>query len=187
MINALCNHHILPHNGRKITKEMAVKALTTSLNLDATTSGLFASHAVNMNPDKTSNSFDLNHLIKHGDIEHDVSLSRDDVGFGNNHSFNPEIWANVMDTYGKDEMTSFQTASQARYNRVRAAKKAHEDAGVDLQYGIKEFILSYGESALLLSLLGDPENGKVPVEYLRVLFGESRGVFHEYRKQRAPC
>jgi len=42
----------------------------------------------------------------------------------------------------------------------------------DWQYGIKEFILSYGESALFLSLLGDPKNGKIPVEYLRVLVGE---------------
>jgi hypothetical protein len=57
---------------------------------------------------------------------------------------------------------------------VVAAKKAHEEAGKDFQYGIKEFVLSYGESALFLGLLGDPKEGKIPVEYLRVLFGKLR-------------
>lgn len=171
MVNALCNHHILPHDGRHITKEMAVNALTSSLNLSEHISAVFASHAVNMNPDKTAHSFDLDHLNKHGDIEHDVSLSRNDYGFGDNHSYNPDIWANVMATYGKQAMTDFETVSKARYDRVRACKEAHEEAGVDFQYGIKELILSYGESALLLGILGDPENGRIPVQYLRVLFG----------------
>lgn len=32
--------------------------------------------------------------------------------------------------------------------------------------------MSYGESALFLGILGSPDEGKVPLEYLRVLFRE---------------
>lgn len=75
-----------------------------------------------------------------------------------------------METYGDAAETSFELASKARYDRLTASKKAHEEAGKDFQYGIKEFILSYGESALFLGLLGSPMEGKIPLEYLRVLF-----------------
>jgi hypothetical protein len=172
MINALANHHILPHSGHGITKEMAVSALTSALNLSHTVATVFASVAVTANPDKSAHYFDLNHVNKHGLIEHDVSLSRNDFLLGDNHTFNQGIFDAVMETYGKDERTSFESASKARYGRLAAAKKAHEEAGKDFQYGIKEFVLSYGESALLLGLLGDPKEGKIPVEFMRVLFGK---------------
>jgi hypothetical protein len=172
MINALANHHILPHSGHGITKEAAVAALTQSLNLSPTIATVFAAVAVTANPDKSAHSFDLDHVNKHGLIEHDVSLSRNDFLLGDNHSFNKEIWEEVVKTYGEETETSFESVSKARYERMLAAKKAHEEAGKDFQYGIKEFVLSYGESALFLGLLGDPNEGKIPVEYLRVLFGE---------------
>lgn len=170
MINALANHHILPHSGRGITKAMAVEALTRSVNLDSSVANIFASVAVTANPDHSSQSFDLDQLDKHGLIEHDVSLSRNDVAFGDNHTFSKEIWEEVMKSYGGDTETSFATVSQARYDRVLASKKAHAEAKKDFQYGIKEFILSYGESALFLGILGSPDEGKIPLEYLKVLF-----------------
>lgn len=170
MINALANHHILPHSGKGITKAMAVDALTKSINLDSSIASVFASVAVTANPNHSAHCFDLDQVDKHGLIEHDVSLSRNDIAFGDNHSFDKSIWEKVMETYGDAAETSFELASKARYDRLMASKKAHEEAGKDFQYGIKEFILSYGESALFLGLLGSPKEGKIPLEYLRVLF-----------------
>ncbi|KUJ06331.1 Cloroperoxidase [Mollisia scopiformis] len=179
MINALANHHILPHSGKKITKAMAVEALTSSLNLDSGIANVFASVAVTANPDHSAHSFDLDQVDKHGLIEHDVSLSRNDIAFGDNHSFNSELWEEVMKTYGDATETSFASVSKARYGRVAASKQAHADAKKDFQYGIKEFILSYGESALFLGILGSPKDGKIPLEYLRVLFQEERVPYKE--------
>lgn len=34
----------------------------------------------------------------------------------------------------------------------------------------------YGESALFLGILGDPKDGKIPLEYLKVLFGEKTKI-----------
>ncbi len=149
---------------------MAVTALTKSINLDSTIASVFASVAVTANPDQNAHAFDLDQVDKHGLIEHDVSLSRNDIAFGDNHSFNAGIWGDVIGSYGEVTETSFESVSRARYGRLVASKKAHEEAGKDFQYGIKEFVLSYGESALFLGLLGSPEEGKIPLEYLRVLF-----------------
>jgi len=180
MINALANHHVLPHSGKGITKAMAVDALVKSINLDSGIANMFSSVAVTANPDhKIIHTFDLDQLDKHGLIEHDVSLSRNDVAFGDNHTFNKEIWEAVMATYGDDTETNFETVSRARYNRMAAAKKTHADAKKDFQYSIKEFVLSYGESALFLGILGSPKEGKIPLEYLRVLFQEERVPYNE--------
>jgi len=179
MINALANHHILPHSGKGITKSIAVNALTTSINLSPAVASLFASVAVTANPDHNAHFFNLDQLDKHGLIEHDVSLSRNDVAFGDNHSFDASIWKSVMETYGEETETNFETVSKARYERLQKCKKAHEEAGKEFTYGIKEFVLSYGESALFLGLLGDPKEGKIPLEYLRVLFQDERVPYKE--------
>jgi len=179
MINALANHHVLPHDGKGITKEMAVNALISSINLDKGICNVFAAGALTTNPNAGAHAFDLNHLSKHGTIEHDVSLTRNDIALGSNTTFDKEIWAGVLKSYGDATITDFHSASKARYDRVIASKKAHEAAGKEYQYGIKEFILSYGETALLLGLLGDPKDGKIPIQYLKTLVEEERLPYKE--------
>lgn len=176
-INALANHGILPHNGKGITKEAAITALKSAVNLGSSTATVFAVGGVGANPDHSAHTFDLNHVDKHNFIEHDVSLTRGDIAFGSNCDFSPETWKGVWDIYcsevpqGGDKVTSYESASKARYQRVLSSKAAHEKAGKEFHYGIKEVILSYGETALLLSVLG--KDGVAPLEWIRVLVGKS--------------
>ncbi|KAH8762425.1 Chloroperoxidase [Hyaloscypha finlandica] len=179
VLNSLANHGILPRDGKGVTKEMAVKAMTSAINLDVEIAKIFASVALTTNPNAHAHSFDLDHVSRHGLIEHDVSLSRDDFALGDNHTFNADIWKSVLDTYGDSKETNFALATEARYNRVIAAKKAHEAANKDFTYGIKEAVLSYGETAILMSLLGNPKNGKIPVEYLKIVVEEERLPYEE--------
>jgi hypothetical protein len=141
---------VLPRDGKGVTKEMAVKALTSAVNFDVEIAKIFASVALATNPNAHAHSFDLDHVSRHGLIEHDVSLTRDDFAFGDNHTFNPDIWKSVLGTYGDSKETNFALASEARYNRVIASKKAHEAANKDFTYGIKEAVLSYGVSLCLV-------------------------------------
>lgn len=172
MLNLLANHHILPHDGKNITKEAVMQALTTSINLGPKIADTFASKAVTMNPDGKGTSFDLNHLAKHGPIEHDSSLSRSDFHLGDNHTYSHEVWNDTIESYGDNEMTDFKLASRARYSRLMKCKKEHEAVGRSFRYGVIEFILSYGETALFLGILGDPVHGKIPVSYVKALFGK---------------
>ncbi|KAK4963328.1 hypothetical protein LTR10_000956 [Elasticomyces elasticus] len=184
-INALANHGILPHNGKDITKAMAVEALTKALHIDSNIATVFSAGAVAANPDHSAHNFDLDHVDKHGYVEHDVSLSRDDVQFGDNHTFNKGIFEPLLKTYQASSITassegaktSWATASEVRYARVKASKTKHEAEGKQWTYGLKESILSYGESALYLNLLG--KDGVAPLEWVRIFFEEERLPFAE--------
>lgn len=175
MINALANHGILPHDGKGITKAMAVSALTSAVNLGSNIATVFAVGGVASNPDHSAHSFDLNHVDKHNFIEHDVSLSRGDIAFGSNSDYSPEEFKIIFDMYseahadGPKGTTTYESASKARYARVVASKEKHERAGKEFHYGIKELILSYGETALFLNVLG--KDGIAPLEWVKVLFG----------------
>jgi len=172
MMNALANHHILPHNGKGVTKALAASVLIESINLDPKIASLFAGLATTLNPDHKAHSFDFDHLSKHNAVEHDGSLSRNDFAFGDNHTFDPKLWELYKESYGGASETDFASVSKARYARIAFSKKHHEDAKKDFQYGIKEFIFSYGESALFLGMLGGAKDGKIPLEYLRIFFGK---------------
>jgi len=182
-INALANHGILPHNGKGITKDAAITALKSAVNLGPSIATVFAAGGVGANPDHSTNTFDLNHVDKHNFIEHDVSLTRGDIAFGSNCDFSPETWKEVWDIYcgevpqGGDKVTSYHSASKARYQRVISSKTAHEKAGKEFHYGIKEVILSYGETALLLNVMG--KDGIAPLEWIRVLVEEERLPYKE--------
>ncbi|KAI9047379.1 hypothetical protein LZ554_008825 [Drepanopeziza brunnea f. sp. 'monogermtubi'] len=180
MLNALANHHILPHSGRGISKPQIVSVLTQILNLGPGIAALFAAGALKAAPEGSgADTFDLDHLAKHGLVEHDVSLTRSDAALGDNSTFDAEVWREVIASYGDATETSFESASRARYGRVVSAREAHRAAGKEFEYGVKEFILSYGESALFLGILGGPEDGKVPLEYLKVLVEQERVPFKE--------
>jgi len=180
-MNALANHSILPHNGKSISRGMAHDALTSSIHLDSTTASALSLGAVYTNPNHQEHTFDLDHLDRHGYIEHDVSLSRDDIAFGSNSVFSKERWEEVWKIYqegaGASGATNTKSASKARYARVQFQKARHAEAGKEFAYGLKEAVFSYAETSLFLNLLG--KDGVAPLEWVRILFEEERLPFKE--------
>jgi hypothetical protein len=154
---------------------MAIKAMVSSINFSTILGTIFAMGGVAANPDHSAHTFDLDHVAKHNWIEHDVSLSRQDIAFGNNSSFDKAQFDKFLAVFGDKEATDFATASKARYMRVQDSKAAHEKAGKEFTYGIKETVMSYGETALYLSLLG--HDGIAPLEWVRIFFGKSTYLF----------
>jgi hypothetical protein len=154
---------------------MAINAITTAINFNPTLASVFATAGVAANPDHSSHSFDLDHVNKHNWIEHDVSLSRQDIAFGNNSHFDKERFEKFLASFGDVEATSYAAASNARYQRVRESKERHEKEGKEFTYGIKEVIMSYGETALYLNLLG--HDGVAPLNWVKIFFGEYLSVW----------
>ncbi|KAJ4301882.1 hypothetical protein N0V90_003978 [Kalmusia sp. IMI 367209] len=179
-INALANHSILPHSGKGITKAMAVEALTKALNVDPKIANVFAASGIIANPNHNEHSFDLNHVSKHNYIEHDGSLSRDDAAFSGAEKFSPEAFGMVLAAYreahpGKSDdeiLTDWATGGHARWARITASKAKHEKAQKTWIYGIKEAIMSYGETSLYLNLLG--KDGVAPLQWVKIFFGKYR-------------
>lgn len=153
---------------------MAVEALTKSFHLDTSIAGILSTGAVAANPDRTKHTFDLNHLDKHGYIEHDVSLSRNDIAFGSNSKFDKTLFDEVLEGYRSQcgEETSWSAASHVRYARVKESKARHEKEGKEWRFGLKETIISYGETSFYLNLLG--KDGVAPLAWIKAFFG----MFH---------
>jgi hypothetical protein len=151
---------------------MMVKALGDTINFDTTLSKNFYAAALFANPTFGAKSLDLDMLAKHGVIEHDVSLTRNDVSFGDNKSFNGGIWQIFKSQVEGKDTIDVPTASAARWHRLLACSEDHARQGTTITYGIKEMLFGYGESALYLSALGDAAAGQVPTKYLNALVGQ---------------
>lgn len=80
MLNALANHHILPHSGRDITFRQLNTAVRECFNF-APSFCFFVPHFVADFLDRSywTGTLDLEELSKHNEIEHDASLTRRDV------------------------------------------------------------------------------------------------------------
>jgi hypothetical protein len=121
-------------------------------------------------PNDLATTFDLNDLDQHNfPIEHDASLSRQDAYFGNDYAFDQGVFNQVLAYYEGMEETSIPVASKARYHRVETARASNPE----FIYGVRQLVLSTGETALYLSTMGDPTTGVAPVKYVKSLFGES--------------
>lgn len=56
-----------------------------------------------------------------------------------------------------------------RYNRI--STETERDS--KFTYTPQQYVLSYGETALYLSVLGDPTTGVAPLDYVKIFFGKS--------------
>jgi hypothetical protein len=167
MLNALANHGFLPRDGLNIDQDQVVVAFNKSINFIADSLVGIVQTALTTSTTGNSSTFNLADTAEHDVIEHDGSLSRNDIYFGDNLDFDPEIWATTV-AYFTDEVVSIEVAATARANRVTAAKVANPE------FNLTDPLLqnSYFETSLYLVSLGDKVEGNAPTEWVKVLFGE---------------
>ncbi|KAF3917345.1 Chloroperoxidase [Orbilia brochopaga] len=120
----------------------------------------------------------LDQLCRHGAVEHDVSLSRNDHGQGDNTSPQPFLLEQLFQSSTDGKVMTIADFARLRHKRLEQQKRDNPE----LQFGVREAILAFGESALILCVWGASLSGgydKIPVEYLKALFGEERLPFQE--------
>ncbi|KAK7029598.1 hypothetical protein VNI00_014475 [Paramarasmius palmivorus] len=167
-LNTLANHGFLPRSGKNITIPAVLKAGLEGFNVHrdllilAAKAGLLASDL--------DDQFSLADIALHGNIEHDASISRQDRDLGSNVVFNEEIYTTLANSNpGVDyyNTTSAGQVQQARMEQSRAANPNFRNT-------IKEFQIRTRESALYLSVMGDPETGIAPKKFVNIMFREER-------------
>ncbi|WPH03781.1 Hypothetical protein R9X50_00666400 [Acrodontium crateriforme] len=174
-LNSLANHGFLPHNGKAISVPLFVSALKDGLNVGADFAISVGSLAQNANPTLLQMTVDLDQLDEHNfPIEHDASLSRMDAYFGDDHSFNQAAFNQVLAYFDGSDTATIPAASLARYHRVQAC----ETNNPTCIYGARQLVLSYGETALYLSTMGNPTTGDAPVSYIKSLFENETLPYH---------
>jgi hypothetical protein len=171
-LNALANHNFIHHDGKNLSLPHLLKGLAAGLNMGADFTVAIGGAGLLSSPNPLGGAFDLNDLDMHNfPIEHDGSLSRQDAYFGNNYSFYQPNWDMVLSYYSGKEYTDIPTASQAKYARVNDSQTRNPT----FTYGFREFIFSYGETAIYLQTMSSASsNGVAKVEYVRSLFEEER-------------
>ncbi|CAG8462472.1 Chloroperoxidase [Gigaspora rosea] len=169
VLNALANHGYLPRSGENISKGQLSKGLKEGLNISsvlATILTYFSFFRIDKLFAKTLNLDDLN---QHNKIEHDVSLTRKDFYFGDNHTIDPELIDLLLNQNidGKMNQESFSKIHWIRFNHSK-------EFNPTFSYTIERKLESAGESILILRIIGANTNHEIDVEKLEVLLKHER-------------
>lgn len=123
-------------------------------------------------------------------IEHDGSLSRADIHFGDNHSFNSTIWKTVASFFTEDTI-DVTTAARARAARLAAAAKENPEFNMTSS-GVNFSLI---ESALYLSVFNNGSSSTAVTEWVKVMFRKSDSchvcvnlelIYHDTEEERLP-
>ncbi|KAI4119412.1 MAG: hypothetical protein LQ345_000658 [Seirophora villosa] len=167
-LNALANHGYLPRNGRNISLEQFITGITEGYNYDTN----FTIFAVDVYQNFTTTGF--NNTLNLNDLEHHAANLRNDLYFGDNHSFNKTIWDTVAAHFQNDAI-SISDAAKARKDRFAAAKAVNPEFTPSI-------LSSLGETALFLRTM-QGQDKETKTEYVKILFREERIPFNEGYKR----
>lgn len=170
-LNSLANHGICPHNGKGYTIPILTDCLARGMNVGPDFALVVGTAGIGSNPNPLLMSFDLDMLDRHDAfIEHDASLSRAEASSGNNYSFNKTIWDTVLAYYNSSTDATIPPAAKARYNRILV----EEARDPQFSFGPAQLLFQSAETALYLSVMGNPTTGVAPVKYVRSLFEQEK-------------
>lgn len=102
-LNALANHGILPRDGKNIDLPTLVVAAYKGFSLAEAATVLVGSVGLKASTTGNASTFHLADLDHHEIIEHDGSMTRADIYFGDSLSFNDEAYARTLATWGDNE------------------------------------------------------------------------------------
>ncbi|KAJ7135299.1 Cloroperoxidase [Mycena crocata] len=177
-LNALSNHGYLPRDGKNFTPKQLLDAAIAGYNIDPPVIAVAAKFGILTKSDSdTFDRMDLDKIVAHNIIEHDASISRNDFGdgTGDNMHFNETTFSALSSKNPGQDTYDPVAAGQTQRDRL-----AHSLATNPLTLNTqKEFLLRSRESALYLSIMGDPLTGIAPKEFVNIFFREERIPYAE--------
>eukprot|EP00475_Leptophrys_vorax_P019701 TRINITY_DN26_c0_g3_i1.p1 TRINITY_DN26_c0_g3~~TRINITY_DN26_c0_g3_i1.p1 ORF type:complete len:238 (-),score=59.77 TRINITY_DN26_c0_g3_i1:76-789(-) len=171
-LNTLANHGYINHNGTQIARNDLVNALTGVYQISSGLAGTLADSAIagiGYSDASGTKYLDLDALDKHNFIEHDASLTREDIGDnGDNHS--PQQY--LIDQL-KSLSSDGQTLSWAEMAKARTLRPSQEQAS-DGSYGLDvvHATAAYTEAAFVLRVLGTGTS--IPLTFVDSFFGSEK-------------
>ncbi|KAJ7493545.1 Cloroperoxidase [Mycena latifolia] len=103
-------------------------------------------------------------------IEHDASISRNDFAVGDNLHFNETVFSTLANA--NPGVNYYNATSAGLVQRARLANSVVINPNVINT--LKEFLLRSRESALYLSIMGDPLTAVAPKKFVQIFFREER-------------
>ncbi|KAE9572349.1 putative sterigmatocystin biosynthesis peroxidase stcC [Colletotrichum fructicola] len=175
LLNSLANHGYLPRTGRNISVDALIEGMHAGLNLRDDAKLFFrlqGNKALTASSTGDAQTFHLSDLITHDLIEHDASLSRADIHFGDNWSFNQTIFDETK-SYWPADLISISDAAKALVARQKTAKAVNPEFNLPLD----GYTNSLGQTAMYLGLFGDYEDGNARTDWAVYFFENERLPF----------
>jgi len=97
-------------------------------------------------------------FCRHGNIEHDASLSREDFDVGDHIRFNETTFSILLNSNPGSDVYNTTSAGQVLHTRLADTLSRNPN----VTNTILQFAIWKGESAFYLSVMGDPIKGKAP-------------------------
>ncbi|KAK7472206.1 hypothetical protein VKT23_000328 [Stygiomarasmius scandens] len=167
-LNALANHGFLPRDGKGLNVSVVLDAALEGFNIQPEV--LTAAAKLGLLTSNDPLSFTLDDLKVHGVIEHDTSLSRQDIALGDNLHFNEEIFSTLANANPGKDFYDVNSAGEVMFQRLQQDIVANPN----ITNTAKIAAMRSGESALYLSTMGDASTGKAPKNFVQILFREER-------------
>ncbi|KAJ6562660.1 Cloroperoxidase [Mycena capillaripes] len=167
-LNTLANHGYLPRNGLNISVPMIMQAAIDGFNVGPDAILQAAKFGLLSGDDFTT--MNLDPLKLHNLIEHDASVSRSDFGVGDNLHFNEMIFSTLANSNPGVDYYNATSAGQVQHDRLAISLATNPN----ITNTPKEFLLRGRESALYLSIMGDPLTGVAPKKFVNIFFREER-------------
>lgn len=166
-MNTLANHGFLPHDGKNLTEDKVVHALNSGIGFDVALAKIMFEQALPANPEPNATFFSLDDLNRHNVLEHDASMSRLDAYFGNNHVFNPEIFAQTTVYWTEAILDTKQLANGKLIRQInsRAANPTYTFTETTEAF-------SLGEVAAPIIVFGDMDTATVNRTMVKFFFGK---------------
>ncbi|KAF5368756.1 hypothetical protein D9757_010416 [Collybiopsis confluens] len=181
-LNTLANHGFLPRNGNNITIPIVLRAIDEGFNFQPIDIMVTAAKLGLLTTD-AQDSFSLTELALHGTLEHDVSLSRNDLALGDNIHFNASVFATLNNSNPGFDYYNSTSAAQVLVQRLEEDRIVNPN----IVNTVKEFFVRAIESAFYLSTMGNVMTGVAPKKFVQVLFTEERLPLEEgWRRSEIP-
>jgi len=167
-LNTLANHGYIPRDGRNLNFIQLVRVQCEVFNMSIPLAASLAFEAVFLCGNGLT--VDLRQLRKHNAIEHDASLSRDDVDLtGNSWSVDPKLVAKMIAEYSSPEGLTFKDMARVRVKREKML------ANVTKRLDWTHNKIALGEACLTIGIWGlgggdDMTKRVVPISRLRSFF-----------------
>ncbi|KAL7914156.1 Peroxidase, family 2 domain-containing protein [Trichoderma velutinum] len=163
-LNSLANHGFLPHSGKNITVIDLIRGTYEGLGLSPEISIVVG--VAELLKSYRLAAFDLHELSNHGFIDHDCSLSRADIGDGNNNDFNETIWSVPLEV-----LMNYSTITPQAIGAARSARDLFDIAhNPSQQCGARSIAIGALENGLLIQSLG----GNPKLDWVRSIFEQQR-------------
>ncbi|KAJ7493559.1 Cloroperoxidase, partial [Mycena latifolia] len=167
-LNTLANHGYLPRSGKNITIPMILDAAVDGFNVGPDAILQAAKFGLLSGDDPITMNLDA--LRLHNLIEHDASISRNDFAVGDNLHFNETVFSTLANA--NPGVNYYNATSAGLVQRDRLANSVAINPNVTNT--LKEFLLRSRESALYLSIMGDPLTAVAPKKFVQIFFREER-------------